>query len=74
MDRDDQVIERFKTGPVRVDIDDFWAYLPDHKYIHTVTRQLWPAAAVNGHVPWPMVNGKKMRPSLYLDQHRSVQQ
>ena len=57
-----------------MDIGDFHAYLPDHKYVHMVTRQLWPAAAVDASVPWPQINGKAMRPSAFLDKNKSVQQ
>jgi hypothetical protein len=56
-------------------LEDFWAYLPDHRYIHTATRSLWPAASVDGHIkPWPMVGKKPIRPSSILDLHRAVQQ
>lgn len=57
-------------------LNDFWAYLPDHKYIHMPTRALWPAASVDGNVkPWPKsAGGDKIKPSIYLDLQRAVQQ
>lgn len=33
--------------PSNATIDDFWAYLPEHKYIHTPTRKLWPEASIS---------------------------
>lgn len=55
-------------------LDDFAAFLPSHQYIHVPTHALWPAASVNNAVDWPSVNGKRMRPSDYLDKHRPVHQ
>lgn len=35
-------------------LSDFYAHLPDHRYIHLPTRELWPASSVDGRVqPWP---------------------
>lgn len=56
-------------------LEDFYAYLPGHLYIHIPTGALWPAASVNGCIPWPvMSSGKKMKPSDWLDRNRNVQQ
>jgi hypothetical protein len=57
-----------------VGLTDFYAYMPMHQYIFTPTRELWPASSVNGRVPWPEVNGKKIAPASWLDQHRPVEQ
>lgn len=55
-------------------LEDFWAYLPAHKYLHTPTRDLWPKESVNGAVPWPMFGGKPIPPNAHLDQHRPLHQ
>lgn len=55
--------------------EEFWAYLPGHSYIYRPTRQPWPAAAVDGALPWPeSKDGKKFRPSAWLDKNRPVHQ
>ncbi|RZT93720.1 PriCT-2 domain-containing protein [Rivibacter subsaxonicus] len=62
---------------VNPELEDFWAYLPQHNYLFVPTRELWPGGSVNGHVKnWPTnpVNGKPIRPSDWLDKHRSLQQ
>lgn len=58
----------------RVQLEDFRAYLPDHKYIFLPTRALWPASSVDSRLYWPIVGGKPMRPSAWLDQFRPVEQ
>lgn len=57
-------------------IEDFYAYLPDHKFIYMPTGALWPAASVDSLLPpveVPM-REKPMLPSKWLDQNRAVQQ
>lgn len=64
-----------ETGGGGGRLSDFWAYLPEHRYIYEPTRDLWPAASVDGRVSWPTgANGKKVRPTNYLDAHRAVEQ
>ena len=73
--------------PNGVRLEDFWAYLPMHKYIFAPVRDLWPATSVNARLPWiPVVdadkqavldkkgNPKKTSPAAWLDQHRAVEQ
>jgi hypothetical protein len=67
-------------------LEDFHAYLPEHKYIFTPTRGMWPAQSVNALIPpVPLVrdgspvlddNGKPKMQSAsgWLDQNRAVQQ
>lgn len=50
---------------------DYYAHLPDHKYIHRPTGVLFPAASVDGHLKDKI---DEMRPSAWLDQHRAVHQ
>lgn len=52
-------------------LHQFYAYLPEHKYIHRPTRRLWPAASVDGHLAGLSVEKKK--PTAWLDKHRAVQ-
>jgi hypothetical protein len=60
-----------------VTLDDFHAYLPDHKYVFVPTRALWPAASVNACLPRVQdtdENGKPITipPNEWLDKHRPV--
>ncbi len=58
-----------------LNLADFYAHLPDHRYIFTPTRDLWPASSVNSRLPWPTgADGKKIRPTDILDTERSVEQ
>ena len=62
-----------RTGS-NVTLEDFYAYLPEHKYIFVPSRELWPAASVNARIP-PVGEGEAaMKPSAWLDQHRAVEQ
>lgn len=58
--------------------DDFHAYLPMHQYLYVPTRDLWPAASVDGSIPgdaWPTgPRGERMKPSKWLDLNRPVTQ
>lgn len=55
--------------------EDFYAYLPEHKYINRRTRELFPVDAVNSHLK-RFTDGhcQGMKPALWLDQFRAVQQ
>lgn len=55
-------------------INDFYAYLPEHKYLYVPARALWPASAVNGKLPSVQIDGKNISPSAYLDKYRSIEQ
>jgi hypothetical protein len=59
----------------RVSLQDFYAYLPQHRYIFTPSREMWPPESVNAKVP-PVrgSKGKLLMPSTWLDRHRSVEQ
>lgn len=49
----------------------FYAYLPDHKYIYRPTRSLWPGISVDRHLA-TKIDGAS--PSAWLDRHRAVHQ
>lgn len=51
-------------------VDDFYAFLPQHQYIFTPTKALWPAASIDGVVP----KVGKLKASKWLDQNKAVQQ
>lgn len=58
-------------------LTDFWAYLPAHQYLHIPTHALWPAASVDGSIiDWPAIPGTetRLKPSKWLDSHRSIVQ
>jgi hypothetical protein len=58
-----------------VSLHDFYAYLPLHTYIFTPSREMWPVASINAKLrPVPVANNKKLKPSTWLDRHRSVEQ
>lgn len=57
-----------KEGPLQA----FYAYLPEHKYIHRPTRALWPMASVNGSLEGISIG--KDKPAAWLDKHRAIHQ
>jgi hypothetical protein len=72
---------------VRERLEDFYAYMPEHKYIYIPTGMLWPAASVNSQVrPVALLNADGtpkldtagdpiyLKPNTWLDQNRPVQQ
>lgn len=64
----------FEPQAEGVTLNDFYAHMPSHQYLFVPTRELWPAASVNGRVPRLKVNGKDMAPAAWLDKHRAVEQ
>jgi hypothetical protein len=60
--------------PENVTIDDFYAYLPEHKYIFVPTRSMWPAASVNGHIPPIDAGSRHLKPADWLDKFKPVEQ
>jgi hypothetical protein len=64
-----------------ISLDDFYAYMPMHNYIHIPTRTTWPASSVNARLALIDTgrvdqNGKpiKISPSAWLDKHKPVEQ
>jgi len=57
-----------RDGPLQA----FYAYLPEHKYIHRPTRALWPMASVNGSLEGVSIG--KDKPAAWLDKHRAIHQ
>jgi hypothetical protein len=59
-----------------VTLADFYALMPNHRYIFVPTRDLWPASSVNARiVDWPIdPNDNEMTPSRWLDQYAPVEQ
>src|SRR5262249_51793569 len=62
-----------------VSLEDFWSYLPKGSYIFRPTREPWLGSSVDAKVPWikyTKADGTKgaMRPTSWLDEHRSVEQ
>ncbi|MBK8306171.1 MAG: hypothetical protein IPL00_03340 [Gammaproteobacteria bacterium] len=75
--RDSPGAEDQAADETRADVcmADFYAHMPDHRYIFAPTRDLWPASSVNSRLPWPAgADGKKVRPTDVLDAERSVEQ
>jgi hypothetical protein len=48
----------------RIKVDNFQAFLPEHKYIYIPTRDLWSAIAVNSQLPPIPVLDKNGKPQL----------
>jgi len=58
-----------------VNLSDFRAHMPDHRYIFIPTRDLWPAVSVDARLDWPEgPDGKPIKPSRWLDANASVEQ
>ncbi|MCC8400954.1 DUF5906 domain-containing protein [Paraburkholderia sp. MMS20-SJTN17] len=56
-------------------VDDFFTYLPAHKYLHVPTGELWPASSVNAKLPPVKVSGDQcVSACSWLDEHRAVMQ
>lgn len=66
----DSAVEKDWGPKGRRSLEDFVAYLPSHAYLFQPTGSLWPASSADACVPWPIVNGKKIRPSAWLDRNR----
>jgi len=76
-----------KLSDGEVALADFYAYMPDHSYIFVPTGEKWPAASVNSRLPSiPLLkkdgtavvdtngNPKRIKPNVWLDKHRPVEQ
>ncbi|MER8570635.1 hypothetical protein NKH19_00730 [Mesorhizobium sp. M1338] len=61
-------------SPQGVRLEDFFAYMPQHRFIFAPTRELWPASSVNSRLPPMMENGEKLSASAWLDRHQPVEQ
>lgn len=57
-----------------IGLGDFHAHMPSHQYLFIPTRELWPAASVNGRVRWPKIDDKPVAPATWLDKHRAIEQ
>ena len=69
-----------KTLPVGVVLTDFYAFLPNHKFIYAPTGDLWPIQSINAVLKMvPQVNkngqsiGLPIKASTWLDHNRPVQ-
>lgn len=70
-----------------VRLEDFYAYMPQHTYLFAPSREVWPASSVNSRLPsvpltdrngQPLLDDhgkpKTLKPSVWLDQRRPVEQ
>lgn len=64
----------YHVGEQSVSLQDFYAFLRDHRYFYRPTGETWPAEGVNGCLPPVMVGGAVLSPARWLDQNRAVQQ
>jgi Family of unknown function (DUF5906) len=75
------------TAATGVSLDDFYAYMPQHNYIYTPSREPWPASSINARIPpiplfdnrgRPVLkdNGKQktVPASTWLDRNKPVEQ
>ena len=60
--------------PRQVSLADFYAHMPDHRYLFAPTRDLWPASSLDSRLPWIKVGDKKIKPSQWLDQNAPIEQ
>jgi hypothetical protein len=76
-----------KPLPEGVSLSDFYAYLPQHRYIFAPSRETWPAESINGRFPRIPLRDNQGRqltdsrgkpfslsPANWLDRHRPVEQ
>ena len=56
--------------PQALKLDDFYAYMLEHKYIFVPAGQVWPAASVDARLSAV----GKLKASSWLDQNRAVEQ
>jgi hypothetical protein len=54
--------------------EEFWAYLPQHRYIYEPTGDLWPAESVRNALSKMMHRGESVPANVWLDKNRSVEQ
>ncbi len=40
-----------RAVPTDLEPDDFYAYMPEHKYIFAPTGEIWPATSVDARLP-----------------------
>jgi hypothetical protein len=72
---DSKVIELDSAREHKVNVNDFYAYMPMHSYLFIPTRELWPAASVNARLkPIEGDDGKPIPAARWLDQKRAVEQ
>jgi hypothetical protein len=58
-----------------VQLEDFWAYMPAHRYIFAPTREMWPAASVNARIPPVDIGGDDpVKASTWIDWNQPVEQ
>jgi hypothetical protein len=75
-------------GDQGIGLDDFWAFMPTHKYIFSPTRELWPGASINARLPpvrlvdaagdpvCDQTTGEpiKLRATTWLDREKPIEQ
>lgn len=60
-------------------LTDFYAYMPEHRYIYTPSREMWPSSSVNARVKPVKVgvdekgNDKYIAAANWIDEHRPVE-
>ena len=59
--------------PHGIGLTDFWAYLPQSRYVHRPSRELWGARGVTTVLPARAVPGG-LRATTWLDRNRHVEQ
>ena len=55
-------------------LDDFRAYMPDHKYIFIPSRELWPSSSVNARLGRIDKGDDNIAASTWLDRYAPVEQ
>jgi hypothetical protein len=69
-----------KEKAATIQLEDFYAYMPEHKYIFVENGEMWPAASVSSRLPrMPGESGKdgaekRISAAEWLDKHRAVEQ
>jgi hypothetical protein len=66
----DRIMRESTEGAGTLSVENFYAYMPMHNYIHAPTRETWPASSVNARIP-PI---GKMSASQWIDKNQPVEQ
>lgn len=53
-------------------LDELWAFLPTHEYIHAPSGRLLPARSIDTHLPHVGEGNDRVKPSVWLDRTKAI--
>jgi hypothetical protein len=69
--RDKSKLNGEAPDELKISLNDFQAYMPNHTYIFEPTGELWPASSINARFPQGKNSAKA---STWLDRNKAVEQ